>query len=91
MSVIRNHWRALVLTSFILAIVVAPPVLNAEETEQWDRSVLPIQQKPFAGHVGLRTGESILDFPASELHWGSKQSKFHNHSIKHHFDHVNWG
>ena len=38
-------------------------VLAAEEA-QWDRSVLPIQQKPFAGHMALRTGDSQLDFPA---------------------------
>ena len=36
----------------------------AEEIVEWDRTVLPIQQKPFAGHVALRTSESELDFPA---------------------------
>ena len=64
MNFIENRLRAIVARSYMLAIVVAPPALNAEEAVQWDRSVLPIQQKPFAGHVGLRTAESILDFPA---------------------------
>ncbi len=64
MNFLKNHSQAFIALSFMLAIVVAPPVLNAEEAVQWDRSVLPIQQKPFAGHVGLRTSESILDFPA---------------------------
>ena len=48
----------------LLATSCSPPVLNAQEPVQWDRSVLPIQPKPFGGHVGLRTSESILDFPA---------------------------
>ena len=37
---------------------------HSQEVEQWDRSVLPIAPKPFEGHVGLRTSESMLDFPA---------------------------
>lgn len=64
MNILKNHLLALVAICFMLAIVVAPPALSAEKAVQWDRSVLPIQQKPFAGHVGLRTSESKLDFPA---------------------------
>lgn len=35
-----------------------------ESVDDWNRSVLPIAPKPFKGHVGLRTSESTLDFPA---------------------------
>ncbi len=46
------------------ALTLASIALQATEETQWDRSVLPIQQKPFAGHMALRTGDSKLDFPA---------------------------
>ena len=64
MNKTQNQPRMFVVIAFILAIVIAPQMLNAKDTVQWDRSELPIQPKPFAGHVGLRTSESQLDFPA---------------------------
>ena len=55
--------KALVTLSVILTAIVASPMLQAKDVE-WDRTVLPIQQKQFAGHMGLRTSDSELDFPA---------------------------
>jgi arylsulfatase len=49
------------------AALLVLPTHNARaqaSADDWDRSVLPIPPKPFKGHVGLRTSESTLDFPA---------------------------
>jgi arylsulfatase len=60
-----NYAGIFIALGLLLAIVSAPTTVKAQEVEeQWDRSVLPIQQKPFKGHTGLRTSESVLDFPA---------------------------
>ena len=63
MTFLKKYSPAITAIGFVLAIVVAPAALNAEEEVQWDRSVLPIAPKPFEGHVGLRESESTLDFP----------------------------
>ena len=42
----------------------SPSISYGQAADEWDRTVLPIAPKPFEGHVGLRTSESVLDFPA---------------------------
>ena len=44
---------ALVLIGFGLATFLPSNVVDANQDVKWDRSVLPIQKKPFAGHVAL--------------------------------------
>lgn len=56
---------AIAVTIAAVASVVGMSGAFAQQAEEkWDRSVLPITQKPFKGHIGLRTNESKLDFPA---------------------------
>ena len=57
----------LVLTMALGVLALSPSVEarpKTREADPFDRSVLPIAQPPFEGHVGLRTSESVLDFPA---------------------------
>lgn len=58
--------REIVTLGFWLMVLAIPPTAGARDKvgNTFDRSVLPIAQKPFAGHVDLRTSESTLDFPA---------------------------
>ena len=48
----------------LLIVMTADNTIAQDIAEEWNRSVLPITQKPFKGKVGLRTAESRLDFPA---------------------------
>ncbi len=58
-----NYWSTIIRAS-VLLVVAIPSAAYAQGEEHWDRSVLPVARKPFQGHVGLRTSESTLDFPA---------------------------
>ena len=63
---IQASLNVLVLAVFsgLVSTLSAPSTSYSQERVKWDRSVLPIAPKPFKGHVGLRTSESKLDFPA---------------------------
>ena len=52
-----------------LAMLLAPAgTVTAQVAEpDWNQSVLPIPQPQFNGKVGLRTSESVLDFPAEVM------------------------
>ena len=58
-----NRWMTAGF-AFVLLAVATPSRAFSQQEVEWDRSVLPIALKPFQGHVGLRTSESTLDFPA---------------------------
>lgn len=59
-----NHLkRILAGLSYLFVFMFSSAVSAMPEKDPWDRTVLPIQQKQFAGHQGLRTSESKLDFP----------------------------
>ncbi len=54
------------ILGFVLALTATllSTALHADEATEWDRTVLPVQQPPFQGHMALRTEDSKLDFPA---------------------------
>jgi arylsulfatase A-like enzyme len=54
----------LLATAAMLLVIPTDNARAQASADDWDRSVLPIPPKPFKGHVGLRTSESTLDFPA---------------------------
>lgn len=61
--IVASHLSAAILLQ-LLTLIVTPNVSAQSHDEQWNRSVLPITQKPFRGKAGMRAAESRLDFPA---------------------------
>ncbi len=51
------------LTGLLGVLGLPASIAQAEDSDNWDRSVLPIPMTEFRGHAGLRTNESTLDFP----------------------------
>lgn len=60
----RGLTFAMILLATATAFVVTTDVRAQNSEDDWNRSVLPITQKPFRGKMGLRTKDSKLDFPA---------------------------
>ena len=51
--------------AFVLALMLlsAAPPLQADESEEFDRTILPIPEPPFRGRIGLTPADSEKDFP----------------------------